>query len=770
MSEESFSAPSLELLAALLPSYEFDAFIAQGGMGAVYKARQRSLDRDVAIKILPREFGEDAEFRASFETEAKAMAKLNHPNLIGVYDYGDVDGMPYIVMEFVNGKSLYHSAYQLAVDPEQAVTIVKGICDGLVHAHENGIIHRDIKPANILLTPKAEPKIGDFGLARPAGIDSSGLVMGTPGYTAPEVLSQPEQADRRSDLFSLGVVLYELLTGKCPPYDGQPPPPSTISRCDVSLDRICDRATHQVAALRYQNAGEMSSELDAWLKRAKHGGLNPHAHPSAHGVPHRHPHVAPARFVTPQKSRSGSAGLVTLAVVLIAGLIGWKWLGGKSGSTATGTPPTLAGADPAHSNGGEAKPTLPVPTPPQPEVVPDSPDPSDDPSMANHDSETLSPDSTADAGTDSPVPEVTNPDPVTPAGDPPSEVAELDSKARDLLKTLVADTGKEWSNNAKTLTWGLDGWLKGLPKSEQAVWTESVNQLKTGLQANRVPMSLEQTNLVLSDKMSALCQQCAEKQKTIDETYRGKADRIRSSYVTRMKDIAEKLKSGGDVNGAAHADSLVNAAAELNPWLDTMGAPAFEAGPVGDFSAGDVIVGSWRSLNTGGRQIVFMRDGTCRSPQDRGTWRREDGSGKGYEILWSDGKWMDQLTIGQNRNRITGTNQKNQRISLVREDSVPLGQIQEGAGEISGWWKWLGMDNNIVEIRKDGTAFAYSNSTSAKWEAKGNRGSRVFSITWTEGQYKGYVNVVRVTDGGKRLADTGEGAKLHAERGADVPR
>jgi len=253
MSEDTFEAPSLEVLAGLLPAYEFEAFVAQGGMGAVYKARQRSLDRDVAIKILPRELGEDPEFRESFSTEAKAMARLNHPNLIGVYDYGDVDGMPYIVMEFVNGKSLFHSAYNLQVDPVQAVTIVKGICDGLAHAHENGVIHRDIKPANILLNDKVAPKIGDFGLARPMDAGGSGLVMGTPGYVAPELLRHPEHADRRSDLFALGVVLYELLIGRCPPWTNHPPA-STVCGCDVALDRICEKAMHPMAELRYQSA------------------------------------------------------------------------------------------------------------------------------------------------------------------------------------------------------------------------------------------------------------------------------------------------------------------------------------------------------------------------------------------------------------------------------------------------------------------------------------------------------------------------------------
>lgn len=260
----SFEAPTLEALADLLPAYEFDSFIAQGGMGAVYLARQKALDRDVAIKILPRELGDDPEFRKSFETEAKAMARLNHPNLIGVYDFGDLDGMLYIVMEYVNGKSLYHSAYNLAVDPPQAAGIVKGICDGLAHAHENGVIHRDIKPANILLTHKAEPKIGDFGLARRADADHPGLIMGTPGYTAPEIYDDPEHASQKTDIYAVGVILYELLTGHRPEDDEELPPPSTVVGCDKKLDKIWARATARNPRERYDSAEQMAIDLQGW--------------------------------------------------------------------------------------------------------------------------------------------------------------------------------------------------------------------------------------------------------------------------------------------------------------------------------------------------------------------------------------------------------------------------------------------------------------------------------------------------------------------------
>ena len=261
MSHETFKAPELDQLAELLPAYDFESFIAQGGMGAVYKATQRSLDREVAIKILPRELGADPEFRESFETEAKAMAKLNHPNLLGVFDYGDIDGMPYIVMEFISGKSLYYSAWNQIIEPEQAIEIVKGICEGLDHAHDHGILHRDIKPANILLTAKAQPKIGDFGLAQHVGSTSSGTIMGTPGYAAPELTQAPETAGIGADIYAVGVILHELITGQRPdPTGAELPQPFG----DRGLDAIWQKATDPVIAKRYASTKEMAAALSSW--------------------------------------------------------------------------------------------------------------------------------------------------------------------------------------------------------------------------------------------------------------------------------------------------------------------------------------------------------------------------------------------------------------------------------------------------------------------------------------------------------------------------
>jgi serine/threonine protein kinase len=288
-SAPTFQAPSPDQLAALFPGYQIHGLIACGGMGAVYHAVQTSLDRAVAIKILPREFGSDTSFRANFQTEAKSMARLNHPNLIGVYDFGEVDGMLYIIMEYVPGESLHHASYGGRLKGADAARIVAAICDGLAHAHENGVLHRDIKPANILLDSQARPKIGDFGLARPIGSreGENETVFGTPHYTAPEVLARPDAVDARADIFSVGVLLHQLLTGHVP--EAVPGLPSVIARCDIRFDEIVRKATNPMPEMRYRNAGTMAQELHALA-----ASLNrPHPAPTATATGMFRPHPAP---------------------------------------------------------------------------------------------------------------------------------------------------------------------------------------------------------------------------------------------------------------------------------------------------------------------------------------------------------------------------------------------------------------------------------------------------------------------------------------------
>lgn len=259
--ENGFHAPQPEELAPLFPSYQILALIATGGMGAVYHAIQTSLEREVAIKILPVEFGRDPGFCAAFSAEAKAMARLNHPNLIGVYDFGEVEGMLFIVMEYVPGQSLHDACNGSALDSGEIIRLMTGIAHGLAHAHQHGILHRDIKPANILLNSQLQAKIGDFGLARPVDsqVNHGETIFGTPGYTAPEVLKPPHAMDQRADIFSLGVLLHELLTGRLPGDD--PRIPSQILRCDPRFDAVIRKATHPDPQQRYQSATEIADAL-----------------------------------------------------------------------------------------------------------------------------------------------------------------------------------------------------------------------------------------------------------------------------------------------------------------------------------------------------------------------------------------------------------------------------------------------------------------------------------------------------------------------------
>lgn len=261
VSGTGFAIRDTQELASLFAGYDIQHLIATGGMGAVYCALQESLDRMVAIKILPAEFSQDPEFCCGFEAEAKAMAKLNHPNLIGVYDFGEVAGMLYIIMEYVKGETLFNFTQGGAIKTSEALRLMHGICAGVANAHEHGILHRDIKPANILLDAQLQPKIGDFGLARPMGskIEEGGQIFGTPGYTAPEVTEPPHDFDQRADIFSLGVILHELITGKLPADD--PRPASLQVHCHPRVDAVIRKATQPDPAKRFQSVAEMAAEL-----------------------------------------------------------------------------------------------------------------------------------------------------------------------------------------------------------------------------------------------------------------------------------------------------------------------------------------------------------------------------------------------------------------------------------------------------------------------------------------------------------------------------
>jgi predicted Ser/Thr protein kinase len=265
--DPGFVPPPIETVAKLFPQLEILEFIGKGGMGAVYKARQSGLDRLVALKILPPRPGPDPGFAERFTREARALARLGHPNIVGVYDFGQVDGLHYFLMEYIDGLNLRQIEQAGRLTPPEALRIIPQICEALQFAHEEGIVHRDIKPENVLLDKKGRVKIADFGLAKILGrepthqrLTGARDVMGTPHYMAPEQVERPRDVDHRADIFSLGVVFYEMLTGELPL--GRFAPPSQKAHIDVRLDEVVLRALEKEPERRYQHASQVKTDVE----------------------------------------------------------------------------------------------------------------------------------------------------------------------------------------------------------------------------------------------------------------------------------------------------------------------------------------------------------------------------------------------------------------------------------------------------------------------------------------------------------------------------
>jgi serine/threonine protein kinase len=273
---------------ARLGPYEILSPIGAGGMGEVYRARDTRLGRDIAIKVLIGTFSRDADRIRRFEQEARAAGLLNHPNITAVYDVGQHEGAPYVVQELLEGQTLKAVLRQGRPSPRRAVDYAVQIALGLAAAHEKGIVHRDLKPANVFVTNDGRVKILDFGLAkllRPEVLDvpsdlptaspgtESGVLLGTVGYMSPEQLrSQP--AEERSDIFSLGVVLHEMLSGSPPflrsaPLDtmlailSEDPPALRSPEIPRSLEQIVNRCLEKTVDLRFQHARDVAFALES---------------------------------------------------------------------------------------------------------------------------------------------------------------------------------------------------------------------------------------------------------------------------------------------------------------------------------------------------------------------------------------------------------------------------------------------------------------------------------------------------------------------------
>ena len=269
-------APAPADIAKFFPQLEILECLGRGGMGVVYKARQPRLNRLVALKILAPEREKDPAFAGRFEKEAQALARLSHPNIVTIHDFGQTGGMYYLLMEYVDGATLRQLLASSRISPREALAIVPQICDALQFAHDLGIVHRDIKPENILMDRRGRVKVADFGLAKLIGAESeaalgeqaavspslteAGKIVGTPNYMAPEQVSQPGTVDHRADIYALGVVFYQMLTGELPGKSLEPP--SRKVHIDVRLDDVVLRALEQNPGLRYQQASVLKTQVE----------------------------------------------------------------------------------------------------------------------------------------------------------------------------------------------------------------------------------------------------------------------------------------------------------------------------------------------------------------------------------------------------------------------------------------------------------------------------------------------------------------------------
>ncbi len=309
-------------LSKLLPGYRIDHFSDTPGSTsssiAAYRGIQVSLERNITVKLLPAAVSSQPEIRQAFENDAKTMARLNHQNLIDVYDFGEINGMLYMITEDIDGQSLYEKAHGQHLDPVSATKLIKNVCQGLECAHTAGVLHLGLNPANIFINQSAEAKIVDFGISSHI---HNPLIPNSATYSAPEKHTPQIAIDARADLYSLGIIFYELIVGYLPtnPYA----PPSSRRNVTTLIDNVLIRALQPNPTERYASATEMTADLDQILD---HLATNPQPAIPAKQPLTQTPVSMPTRNLSAASTKSKLPAIITLLITALIGYAAYHYI------------------------------------------------------------------------------------------------------------------------------------------------------------------------------------------------------------------------------------------------------------------------------------------------------------------------------------------------------------------------------------------------------------------------------------------------------------